>query len=106
MEKFKNALKSVNKLGLVAIAVVAVATMAFTPAKNLATKKYSYDPSAPAGSKWTDVTSLQQTSGGVTRDYRCSGTENTCTAEFDVNPNINPSAIPSNEVEGNFVLED
>lgn len=106
MEKFKNALKSVNKFGLGAIMLVAFATMAFTPAKNLATKKYSYNPSAPAGSKWTDVTLLQQSIPGQPRDYTCSGTQNTCTAEFDVDPNTNPSAIPSNQVYGNFALED
>ncbi|WP_316747113.1 hypothetical protein [Pedobacter gandavensis] len=102
MEKFKNALKSVNIFGLLAITLIAFATMAFTPSKNLATKKYGYNPST---SQWVDITGLQQSDELNTRDYKCSQSQTTCSAEFEVNPNTNPGAIPSNIVLGTFALE-
>ncbi|WP_316805327.1 hypothetical protein [Pedobacter nototheniae] len=106
MERFKNALKSVNKIGLMALVLVAFATMAFTPSKNLAMKKWSYDPTAPAGHRWADITGQQQSDEENTRDYLCNGAEQICTAEFDesIDPDVTPST-PLNVVEGQFVPE-
>ncbi|AMP99816.1 hypothetical protein AY601_2942 [Pedobacter cryoconitis] len=103
MEKFKNALKSVNKFGILAIALVAFATMAFTPAKNLAVKKWGYNPST---SQWVEITGLEQSDRENTRDYKCTSSLNNCSAEFDAsqNPNIDASS-PQNIVPGTFAFE-
>ncbi|MET4081547.1 hypothetical protein ABIB40_001496 [Pedobacter sp. UYP30] len=109
MNKVTTAIKSVNKLGLGAMAIIAIAMMSFkAPSDNFATKKWSFDSSAPAGSQYHDITSLQQSSGTVIRDYRCDDAETSCTKEYDasIDPNVNPMATPLSTVQGTFILED
>lgn len=105
MEKFKNALKSVNKLGLLALVLVAFSTLAFKASnEKLAMKKW-----ANVSGTWVDVNLLQQSNGEETNDYRCTGAQNTCTAEFPdtiTDPNSDPLAVPSNIINGNFSYED
>lgn len=108
MKTLFNALKGINKFGLALVALTAITLMSFTAAKQATVnKKYSYDPSQPAGSQWTDVSHLQQSDENELRDYRCDFSSEICTAEFDenINPNTTP-ATPMNIVPGDFVLED
>ncbi|KQB99886.1 hypothetical protein [Pedobacter sp. Hv1] len=80
MEKFKNALKSVNKFGLLALVLVAFSTLAFK-----------------APTKDTDVLYKRDNISGVwspvtTSSYYCDGDLNICTQLYPAgkNPTDNP----------------
>ncbi len=98
MEKIKNALKSVNKFGLLALALVAFATLAFTPAKKTLTL-YGFDRSA---NQWVNLTGVSE--GTSENDYQCdTDPENkNCTAEFDHTPS--PIEQPSSGRKGIFYI--
>ena len=96
-------LKGINVFGLLAIAFVAFATLAFTVEKNnVLTEKWAYD-----NGTWVNVDGqTQQPPAGGPGDYRCNSSEEPpiCTAEFPegVNPNVDPSG-QSNEIYGNYI---
>lgn len=100
MSKIVNALKSVNKFGLLAIMLVAFATMAFkAESKRFATKTWGND-----NGTWVDLTGkTEQTMPGGPGDYRCEEAETVCTAEFDdtiSNPNVgNPTPLSTHPGE-------
>jgi hypothetical protein len=90
MEKFKNALKSVNKFGILALALVAFATMAF---KAPATQnvKWGYDQEQ---SQWVPAPD---------DNYSCDGVTDFCTRLYPLNqdPNIDDTNY-SGEISGTF----
>lgn len=98
MKKLENALKSVNKLGLLAIAVVAFATVAFTPAKRAMTL-YGFDRSV---GQWVDLSGVSE--GTSEGNYQCDvDPENkNCTAEFDHAPSA--SEQPATGRKGIFYI--
>ncbi len=109
METFKNALKSVNKLGLVAIMLVALATMAFAPSKkNTVGKLYGYDQTIPINqNRWLLIEGKTMDNSGspAPGTYRCDASVETCSARFTTPP-TSSSAIPDSgtKVPGDFSL--
>lgn len=88
MEKIKNALKSVNKFGLLALVLVAFATLSFTTVKKDMAVQWGLD-----GSTWVKVTG----------EYECINS-GICTRLYPEgqDPNINPSGYTDQE-PGTFV---
>ena len=105
MNNFKNALKSVNKIGLFAIALVAFAAMAFTPAKkNSVAQKYGYDQ---VNNQWVLIEgkTMDNSSNPAPGTYRCDASPETCSGLFSTPP-TSGSSIPDSgsEVDGDFSL--
>lgn len=98
INKVKETLKSVNKLGLAAIMLIAFATMAFTPEKKTTTL-YGFDRSTE---QWTDLTGI--TEGLAVGNYQCDTDPNNenCTAEFDHSPS--PEEQPLDGRKGIFYI--
>ncbi len=85
----------------------------FAEARHEVAKRQAMPKWANDSGTWVNVTGQQQSGGGVIRDYRCTSSETTCTAEFPegVNPNDQDhdsypgTASPSNVVLGVYAEE-
>ncbi|SFH05171.1 hypothetical protein [Pedobacter insulae] len=109
MEKFKNALKSVNKFGLVLI--LAAAGIIFSQSAFKSKKAmvlWGKDSTVPSVG-WRNLTGIAEDNGEAPHDpntYRCvSNLEQICTAEFeDSTPPTSPSSIPDGDTnQGEFI---
>ncbi|SDF95258.1 hypothetical protein SAMN05421827_102231 [Pedobacter terrae] len=105
MNKLNIALKSVNKIGLFAIALVAFAAMAFTPAKsNSVAQKYGYDQ---ANNQWVLIEGKTMDNSGnpAPGTYRCDASSETCSGLFSTPP-TSGSSIPDSgtTLDGDFSL--
>lgn len=109
MEKFKNALKSVNIFGLLAITLIAFATMAFTPTKkNTVAQKYGYDQTIPLNqNRWVLIQGKTMDNSGspAPGSYRCDASSDICSGLFTTPP-TSSSATPDvgTELPGEFSL--
>ncbi|SHG06965.1 hypothetical protein [Pedobacter caeni] len=104
MNKLFNALKSVNKFGLIAIMLVALATMAFTPSKKTIAQKYGYNQ---VTERWVLIEgkTMDNSNTPAPSTYRCDLSTETCSGLFSTPP-TDGSSIPDagTKVPGDFSL--
>jgi len=111
VNRITTAFKSVNKLGLGAMVIIAIAMMSFKASESnrLATNygKVAVSPSNPSG--WMDLSGLTRQDEGPFDEntYRCEQVEETCTAEFSTPP-VNHSSTPlaGSAIQGEFIIND
>ncbi len=105
MEKFKNAFKSVNKFGLLALALVAFAMMSFTSNEKKSTgQKYAYDQQ---NHQWVLIEGLQMDNdeeSPAPGTYRCDTSDEICSGNFLVAPTTGDEEPDSEIVLGDFSL--
>ena len=111
VNKITTAIKSVNKLGLGAMAIVAIAMMSFKAPENKKLApiygKVAVSPSNPSG--WQDLSGLTRQDEGPFDEntYRCEQADETCTAEFSTPPaNHSSTPLVGSATEGDFIIND
>lgn len=102
----KNWIGAIAALTLVLGVIFAVNAFEKKVEKVQTMKKWGYNPNAPSGAQWTEVTGMTEQHPGQPGDYSCSSGEEICTADFDstVDPNSSSTALPTNIVRGSFEL--
>lgn len=104
VNKFTTTIKSVNKLGLGAMAIIAIAMMSFkAPAKNATAQKYGWDQEHEEWVLIQDLT-MDNSNTPAPNTYRCELSSSKCSGVFNTPPTDVNDIPDSQAISGDFSL--